>query len=504
MRCLACNKILNDFEATRKSAITGEYIDLCNHCFQPVERDVEAIVREDLRDEDSFEDDIDYGNTKYGLGDDDDEEDYKDRSMYDPYYGDDEEEYYPELRISSDMPSYKTKYRHSDDEEEITEKLHGKQHKIDKNKNNRIDAEDFKMLRKQQDEEQLYEIEFEKEVEEGNEFSGELAKARKEGEKTFKVNGKTYPVRESYLTEKWKGDVEVKQTGEYSDMSIEELNDAIKKQKAKNDKVKDAGKKVSHADRTKMSQLYFAKRAKQGWKGKGKAAVKESIQLTEDELVELIEKIVKEQTEVKETNASLKKSKTENDDYIQSVTKKMKEYLKDGSKGKYDMNPEQFPKGNGELAKMDKKAYTPSGAVEEYIDAFSYPGQTNLRFDEIKPDDTKIEKYLKGHSTTGNAQVDEEGNGLGNVVPSEVGEKFYKNYEENLYGAEQADASYKRQSQPVEVAGEEKSEGNLKSLKSAKKSQQIFDKLEESVENKKVITEMEKMKNLIGYNRKTQ
>ena len=32
----------------------------------------------------------------------------------------------------------------------------------------------------------------------------------------------------------------------------------------------------------------------------------------------------------------------------------------------------------------------------------------------------------------------------------------------------------------------------------------IFNKLEESVENKKVISEMEKMKNLIGYNRKTQ
>jgi hypothetical protein len=58
MRCLACNKILNDFEATRKSAITGEYIDLCNHCFQPVERDVEAVVREDLRDEESFTEDV--------------------------------------------------------------------------------------------------------------------------------------------------------------------------------------------------------------------------------------------------------------------------------------------------------------------------------------------------------------------------------------------------------------------------------------------------------------
>jgi len=57
MRCLACNKALNDFESTRKSATTGEYVDLCNHCFHNVEQDIESIVREDLRDEESFEDD---------------------------------------------------------------------------------------------------------------------------------------------------------------------------------------------------------------------------------------------------------------------------------------------------------------------------------------------------------------------------------------------------------------------------------------------------------------
>lgn len=51
MRCLACNKILNDFEATRKSATTGTFVDLCNHCFHDVEQDLETIVREDLRDE---------------------------------------------------------------------------------------------------------------------------------------------------------------------------------------------------------------------------------------------------------------------------------------------------------------------------------------------------------------------------------------------------------------------------------------------------------------------
>jgi|APCry1669188910_1035180.scaffolds.fasta_scaffold207684_2 hypothetical protein len=57
MRCLACNKALNDFESTRKSATTGEYVDLCNHCFHNVEQDIESVVREDLRDEESYEDD---------------------------------------------------------------------------------------------------------------------------------------------------------------------------------------------------------------------------------------------------------------------------------------------------------------------------------------------------------------------------------------------------------------------------------------------------------------
>jgi hypothetical protein len=57
MRCLACNKNLNDFESTRKSATTGEYVDLCNHCFHNVEQNIESVVREDLRDEESYEDD---------------------------------------------------------------------------------------------------------------------------------------------------------------------------------------------------------------------------------------------------------------------------------------------------------------------------------------------------------------------------------------------------------------------------------------------------------------
>jgi hypothetical protein len=59
-------------------------------------------------------------------------------------------------------------------EEEIEEELHGKQRKLDKNKNGRLDKEDFKMLRKKhmeendEDTEPLYEVEFELDL---NEYS---------------------------------------------------------------------------------------------------------------------------------------------------------------------------------------------------------------------------------------------------------------------------------------------------------------------------------------------
>lgn len=106
----------------------------------------------------------------------------------------------------------------------------------------------------------------------------------------------------------------------------------------------------------------------------------------------------------------------------------MKDYVKAGSVTEFKEDSDQFPQSNYSLGKMKAKTmkYHPSQAVDEYIDAFSYPGQTNIVYDEIKPDDKKIEKYLKGDSTTGNAVKDKDGKALGNVVPSEVGEKILR------------------------------------------------------------------------------
>jgi len=32
VRCIACDKILNDFELTKKYASSGQFIDMCNRC----------------------------------------------------------------------------------------------------------------------------------------------------------------------------------------------------------------------------------------------------------------------------------------------------------------------------------------------------------------------------------------------------------------------------------------------------------------------------------------
>lgn len=47
MRCVACDVELTDFESTRKSVTTGEYVDLCNACYKHIKDDVQAIENTD-------------------------------------------------------------------------------------------------------------------------------------------------------------------------------------------------------------------------------------------------------------------------------------------------------------------------------------------------------------------------------------------------------------------------------------------------------------------------
>ena len=376
-----------------------------------------------------------------------------------------------------------------------------------------------------------------KEMEEGNAFSGARAQAIEDGEDTFEVDGETYHVkgkkRMDESENKFIQNANMKKGGLHKALGIPEGNkipksklNSIKKDlmlKAKGDK------KLSAADSKLLKQVNMALTL---------GSLNESrntLSLSENELIDMIEKIVKEQIVkdpseknnfslnkpqgLKKTEKAQGESKKENDNYSKEVVKKMKDYMKDmymGGKG-YEANPDDFPQSNYDMEKEhNEMKYQPSDAVEEYIEAFSYPGMTNLVYDEIKPDDERISKQLKGDSTTGNAVSGKDGKALGNVSKrsEKVGDRFKKNFDENLYGAEQMKASYKRQPQEtIEVEGNGKTKGSLKSKQqgadksnSINKATKILNTLE-STEAKatKIINEdLQKMKNLISYNRKTQ
>ena len=365
----------------------------------------------------------------------------------------------------------------------------------------------------------------EAETEEGNAFTGALAKAKDSGKDSFEVDGKEYNVNES--EDKFIQKANMKKGALHKALGIPESQkisktklNSIKKDlmsKAKGDK------KLSAADSKLLKQVNMALTLGNINENKN------SLSLTENELIDMIENIVKEQMVkdpseknnfgvnkpqgLKKTEKAQGESQKENDKYAKEVVKKMKDYMKDmymGGKG-YDENPDDFPQSNYDMEKEhNEMKYHPSDAVEEYIEAFSYPGMTNLVYDEIKPDDEMITKQIKGDSKNGNAITGKDGKALGNVSKrsEKVGDRFKKNFDENLYGAEQMNGTYKKTIAPVDIAGNKKQSGSLKSIKgsSTSKANKIMNQLE-STEDKatKIIKEdLQKMKNLISYSRKTQ
>ncbi len=50
MRCQCCDKQLNDFEATRRHAVTRDFLDLCNNCHHSVKTSASlpTLDRKDL------------------------------------------------------------------------------------------------------------------------------------------------------------------------------------------------------------------------------------------------------------------------------------------------------------------------------------------------------------------------------------------------------------------------------------------------------------------------
>jgi len=378
--------------------------------------------------------------------------------------------------------------------------------------------------------------ELEVEMGEGNKFTGALANAKKQGKDSFEVDGKTYKVETNEELSKKQMFI-AKQANPKNKIDAKDF-EVLRNKKKKEVKEDLGGMEDSHpafggmnlmnpSDEDKETiEKYLRRYIKRDHVDiekndydmeddfKGFETLEESsvyrvsisenyhVDLTENELVDMIENIVNEEQITSNVKGGKAKGLVQydrvhdkdgdtNKKALKDIEKKMKEYVKAGSKGNFEMNPKHFPKGNGELGEMSKKAYQASDAVEEYIENFAYsPGMENLKYDEIEPNDEWLTANIEGSEKTGNSPK------YANAVETDLGKKINKKRKENLYQKE-VEKSYNRVKQPVDTAGEDKKEGKL---------DKMFSKLGESKEESAnlITEEMTKMKKLFSYNQKTQ
>jgi len=232
---------------------------------------------------------------------------------------------------------------------------------------------------------------------------------------------------------------------------------------------------------------------------------KEKVVFTESELINFIERLVEDEKVVdKGFKTAMTTTKKENTDAIKQVAAKMKDYMKNMGTD-YEENPKSFPKGNKVMSREGKdgkdisddvkKAYKASEKVEEYIENLTASALENIDYDNIKPNEDWITDNIEGSSRTGNSQE------YANAVPTDVNKKRNEIRKNDLLGALKRQA-YNKSPQPTH----EDEAGEMVPSNTNPKSNAKVNKImaTESIEDKKILNEMEKMKNLIGYNRKTQ
>ena len=280
----------------------------------------------------------------------------------------------------------------------------------------------------------------EEDVEEGNAFVGARAKAIENGEDEFKVNDKIYKVTD--------------EEGETTEATTASSSGSF------------------------SAPLDFHEG-------------KKNIQLSEEDMVDLIEKIIEEQKieGITSQNKAFKQTKKDTDSYMKELKSRLADFLK-GSNGKYEMNPKKFPSGNGDL-KDDKMMYTASDGVEEYIKQIARSGgQENLSYDQIKPDEEWLDKNILGSSDTGNNPE------WANAVATDVGDEVKDRKDKNIL-AKLKDKSYNKAKQPIsDIAGHNKSDEKFAGIE-VSESKKDKNKL-------KINENIDRMKKLFSHNYKSQ
>jgi hypothetical protein len=322
---------------------------------------------------------------------------------------------------------------------------------------------------------------------EGNSFIKAMLDAKEKGEETFTHDGETHDVKES-----WK---ELEEGEMMGDIDEEE-------------ECKECGDKgMSMEEEKSMCSECGGELNEEGMcsecgDGMMKESKKKKIRLKESELINLIGKMVTEAMKGEPgvpsipgltiTKRAQSDSKKENDSHMGDVEKKMKDYLSfDGND-----NPE-FPKQIGKGEKMAINN-TPEQADEV---AKNFAGLQNLEYD-IEPSENfkkRLKMAIEGDTLMGNAPTTEKPK----LKPSNGADK----------GNEAKEKSGTSIPTPETAKGIEK---QVKDRSEDKKKRTIYAKEKVPVDTKSAVNEsstkfssllneeIEKMKNLSSYNKKTQ
>jgi hypothetical protein len=447
-----------------------------------------------------------------------DDDDYKDRSAYKPYYGEedgDDDFQDDDFQYNGDIDNDFDNDEELDESSEVCECGGGMYEgiceecgysKVDEGIDDEEDLNGkFDYVEEEVDFEDEEEIEDETQSEDKEACKYHMDNFGPEDKRTQQFCGSNKMGLDKFkfsMNERLKGgqrNIDKNKNGKIDSEDFEMLRKGETKEGKMNEKLKGRQRNIDKNKNGKIDSEDF-EMLRKGETKEGKKSVK----LSENEMIDLIEKLVREENAGKKQTNNIKsagkpkgltkyeqihtKDGKENDNYLKDVSKKMKDYLKDGSKGDFDMNPKMFPKGNGELAKMDKKAYIPSTAVEDYVDNFTAAALENLDYDEIHPNEEWVTDNIEGSSRTGNNPE------WANTGESDVNKKRNKIRKDNML-AKLKRKAYNKSPQPVvnDTAGEDKGSAIMAKLESTEPKQA-----------KQINEEFDRMKSLIGYNQKTQ
>jgi hypothetical protein len=306
---------------------------------------------------------------------------------------------------------------------------------------------------------------------EGNAFTGAMTKAKESGKETFTVDGKEYDVKEELKGKQKNLDKNHNNKIDAEDFEI------LRQDTEEGEECYECGSGYMEEDINEMLEtcnecggMMNEEGICTECSGTMMESKKKTLRLTESELIKLINKMVNEaavpglETQKKVRSASGK----ENEANLNDVKKKIKGQLEIPG----GTNPE-FPEQN---KKGKKVAVNNTEKDDEYVSNFRGGTLLDLDYDNEPSEQFKdrLKKALDGDSTMGNSHD------AGNVISTDTGKKLADKAKKKEEEQEKAPMYVKDPAPTKEVNESEVLKANL------------------------INEEIEKMKKILGYNKKTQ